>query len=65
VVLKRKMEADVAEAVELTIMCQEFHTLPCAGGLYDQDSYDVWRMGLVLEAQVERAELDERRARNK
>jgi len=52
------MDEDVAEAIELTVMCQEFHSLPQAGGLYDQDSYDVWRMGLVLEAQAERAAKD-------
>jgi hypothetical protein len=56
VVLTRKADEDVADAIELTLFCQEFHCLPGAGGLYDQDSYDIWRMGLVMDAQAERAE---------
>jgi hypothetical protein len=42
----------------MTRLCQELHCLPNAGGLFDQDSYHVHLMKLVLEADVERANKD-------
>jgi hypothetical protein len=57
--MTRPMDDDVAEAIEMTIMCQEFNTLPLAGGLFDQDSYDIWRMGLVMTAQAEKNDRDQ------
>ena len=50
----------MAEAIELTNLCQELHCLPGAGGLLDQDSKHVWLMKLVLAAQVEKAHKDQR-----
>jgi hypothetical protein len=62
VVLNKKPEdMDVIEAMELTVMCQELHCLPSAGGLLDQDSYHVWIMNLVTSAQAERAALDRKK----
>jgi hypothetical protein len=52
---------DVILAVEMTNLCQALNCLPRAGGLLDQDSYQVWLMQKVLEAQAERAELDRKR----
>lgn len=58
----KSMDADVADAIRLTVMCQEFHVLPNVGGLLDQDSYHVWLMEKVVTAQREKEELDHKRA---
>ena len=50
------------DAIQMTIMCQELHCLPGAGGLLDQDSKHVWLMTLVSNAQAERAKLEQNRA---
>jgi hypothetical protein len=64
VVMDRKPDqdwVDVVEAIEMTVLCQEFHCLPSAGGLLDQDSYRVWQMELVTAAQTEREKLERKR----
>ena len=44
----------------MTRLCQEFHVLPNAGGLLDQDSYHVWLMANVIEADRERDEREQK-----
>ena len=44
--------------MNMTNMCQAFHSLPQPGGLLDQDSYHVTGMMLVLEVQAEKEKLD-------
>jgi hypothetical protein len=64
VVLNRPIQEDdmdVANAVELTVLCRELHCLPRPGGLLDQDSYHIWLMNLVTMAQLERSELERKR----
>lgn len=56
-----RIDDDVATAIELTVLCQDLHVLPNAGGLLDQDSYHVWLMQTVMRAQNEKAELDKQR----
>lgn len=55
------IDQDVADAITLTNLCQALHTLPRAGGLLDQDSYHVWLIEQVLNAQAERAEIERRK----
>lgn len=62
---KKIEDQDVADAIELTVMCQEFNCLPGVGGLLDQDSYYVWQMQLVKNAQTERSELDRKKLEKK
>jgi hypothetical protein len=52
--MNRKPEQDVVEAIDMTLLCQALHCLPRAGGLMDQDYWDVIRMKWVIEAQAER-----------
>jgi hypothetical protein len=59
--MSRPPDDDVAEAIDLTRMCQELHCLPQEGGLLDQDSKYVWWMRLVLQADVEAAKHDAKR----
>lgn len=56
--MNRDPDPDVAQMIHLTQMCQEFHALPDPGGLMQQDSYKIYCMSLVLEAQRERQELE-------
>lgn len=46
----------MADAIEMTVLCQELHCLPHAGGLLDQDSYHVWLMRAVIAGQREKEE---------
>jgi hypothetical protein len=59
--MKRKPEPDVALAIELTAMCETFHTLPRAGGLLDQDPLLLYMMREVLVAQREKSETERSR----
>lgn len=68
VVLDRKPDddwVDVVEAIEIAVLCQEFHCLPDAGGLFDQDSYRMWQIELVTAAQAERAKLERQKLEKK
>lgn len=58
------VEHDVAEAIDLTRMCETFRCLPGPGGLLDQDSYAMFLMKMVIEADNEKAELDSKRRSN-
>lgn len=40
-------------------MCQHFNCLPRAGGLYDQDPYEMYVMMLVAAAQEDKRKADE------
>lgn len=62
VVLNRKPDEDVAQALALAYMCKEFNCLPNAGGLLDQDAYHVWIMEQVATAQGERHEKERKSA---
>jgi len=48
--------------VNLIRMCQDMHTLPKSGGLYDQDVLFIYVLKYYLEWQSQRAELDGRKA---
>lgn len=61
VVLNRPPDPDVRDAIEMTVMCQEFNCLPNEGGLLDQDSYYVWLLMAVIEAQAERQKIENKR----
>lgn len=56
--MKRDPDPDVAAAMEITALCDTFHTLPRSGGLFDQDSLLVHMMREVLTAQREKAEME-------
>lgn len=58
-------DEDVIQAITMVRICQEFHVLPGAGGLLDQDSYFVWLMTCVMEADREREERERRIQGNK
>ena len=45
----------------MTRLCQEFHVLPNAGGLLDQDSYHIWLMANVIEADREKEAQEDKR----
>lgn len=54
----KKLDADVAIIVTLINDCLDFHALPKAGGLFDQDSLFMSLYHHVQEARAVRAELD-------
>jgi len=56
--MKRQPDTVVEQAIETANLCRAFHVLPRAGGLYDQDSRDVYMMAAVLSAQAEREEME-------
>lgn len=58
IVLTRKPDAVVAQAITMTNLCQALHVLPQAGGLLDQDALHVYMIECVLSAQNERAEME-------
>jgi hypothetical protein len=60
-----KVDDDVAEAITLASMCEYYHCLPDAGGLFDQDSRVVWLLETVAAAKSEKAEIERHRAGNK
>lgn len=45
------VDEDVAEAINLTNLCRSLGCLPRSGGLLDQDSYHVYMMEAVLNAE--------------
>jgi hypothetical protein len=59
------MDEDVAEAIAITNMCQEFHCLPREGGLLDQDSYLVWKMQIVMAAKAEKQARDQKQEQSR
>ena len=50
-------------ALDMTILCREFHVLPGPGGLLDQDSYAVYLMENALQvlSEHEKRELDQQK----
>jgi len=61
--MNRDADPETAFAINMVRMCQAMHCLPEQGGLFDQDSYFVYLLGLVMEADHEKAELDKRRGK--
>lgn len=59
--MKREAEPDVALAIEMTVLCEKFHTLPKPGGLFDQDALHVYMMRAVTLAQQEKLEAEGKR----
>jgi hypothetical protein len=51
--------------INLTNMCQTMNALPRPGGVLDQDSYLIWGMEIVLNAQAERRRLNEEKERSR
>jgi hypothetical protein len=51
---------DAQYAIDLYFMCRHLRCLPEAGGLKDQDSRDVWLLGIVAKAEAERHKLDQK-----
>ena len=43
-------------------LCQSLHTLPSAGGLFDQDALFIHFYNVIEEARAVRAELDSKKA---
>jgi hypothetical protein len=60
--MKREPEDDVRVAMELATMCQIFHALPRAGGLFDQDPLQLFMIREVLLARREKAEAERGKA---
>lgn len=56
--MSREPDDELAIAIEMTNLCKVLGVLPRAGGLLDQDAYDVYMMQAVLAAQAEREELE-------
>jgi hypothetical protein len=58
-------DPEVIEAITFVRLCQEFRTLPRTGGILDQDSYHVWLIEHVLQAQNEKQQLEEHKNKAK
>jgi hypothetical protein len=54
-------DEDVSMFIRLTNICQAMNALPRSGGVLDQDSYLIYGMELVLNAQAERRRLEDQR----
>jgi hypothetical protein len=46
-------------------MCQNFNSLPSAGGILDQDAETILKMQMVMAAQQEKAEQDRKKPKPK
>jgi hypothetical protein len=57
-----KISIDAGTIINIMRVCEDFHVLPEAGGLYDQDSLFVYMMYNYLIWQQQRAELDSRKS---
>jgi len=55
---KKDVTSDVIDAINITILCQEMHSLPHDGGILDQDQLIMRKMNIVLSAQAEKHELE-------
>lgn len=60
--MNRKADPEVAAIMNAVNTCQVLHCLPRPGGLFDQDSFFVEVMQIVLVAQQERNEKDSKQA---
>ena len=57
-----RVSYNTANVINTILMCKEMHTLPRAGGLYDQDSLFIYVLKNFMDWQAQRAELDGRKA---
>jgi hypothetical protein len=60
-----KVAPEAREFLNIVGMCQEFHVLPRAGGLLDQDTVFVYLMSAVLQFSEEKRQLDEHKSKVK
>jgi hypothetical protein len=56
--MNRDIDEEVGQIVTLIRLCQSLNVLPLPGGLFDQDSYFVYLLQLVLVADAEKAKRD-------
>lgn len=56
-------DPQVAEVINLSVLCEKLHCLPKPGGLYDQDSYTVKALTMVFAAQAERERQESERTK--
>jgi hypothetical protein len=55
-------DPEAVRIVEMAALCEAYHVLPYAGGLYQQPAYIVECLKLVQEAKAVRAKMDKLRA---
>lgn len=58
---KQLLENEATRVIGLVSLVQEFHVLPRAGGILDQDCYFVFLLNHVLLFQQARHELDQKK----
>lgn len=66
-VLNREPDEEAAVAIRLAALCRELHVLPRAGGVFDQDPYELRLLeaGLAGLAKLDRRRAQERAAKAK
>jgi hypothetical protein len=62
VVMSRPPDPDVGRVIEIGSLCMEYHVLPGAGGLLDQDPLHVYYLQCYSAAIAERARLERERS---
>jgi hypothetical protein len=61
-VLNREPDEEAALAIDLAVLCSELHVLPRAGGVLDQDPYELGLLRAGLSGLNKRAERDRARS---
>jgi len=59
--MNRKLDSETAAIINLVRTCQAFNALPLPGGLFDQDAYFVYCAQIVLAADAERANREQKK----
>lgn len=60
--MNRKPDPEVTQILAVVRTCQSMRCLPQAGGLLDQDSCFVFLLQVVLLADMEREQIEQKRA---
>ena len=61
--MQREADEEVLGIVSLVRMCEQFHTLPLPGGMFDQDAYFVYLAEAVAMADQEKRRLEDAKTR--
>jgi hypothetical protein len=56
---------EAREFLSIVSLCQEYHTLPRSGGLFDQDALFVYLLSAVMGFAEEKRQLEENKPKTK
>lgn len=65
IVPKAKVAQEAKTILSIVTLCDRFHTMPKAGGLFEQDSLFVYMLDSIMAWEYERQELDRANASRK